>query len=214
MSKNKEKLDKAIAILQAAEKLFSKYGYKKVSVDEIVKAANIAKGTFYLYFQHKDDLYNKIINEYFDKKMKYTKTALGDIQKGEKEKLLEIMIGNLFFLINTPILREIFLQNSNYISETINRDVLKNKNMKIIKSIVKTLAIRKDFDTTKHMHEEEEFAFLPIILSTYKQKTPEMFWKCTENLLKIWIDGLTSNYEWKNKPTASIINDLEKELGI
>ncbi|MBU1445920.1 TetR/AcrR family transcriptional regulator [Patescibacteria group bacterium] len=214
MSTNKEKLDKATTILQAAEKLFSKYGYKKVSVDEIVKTTNIAKGTFYLYFQHKDDLYNKIINEYFEKKMKYTQTALGDIQKGEKEKLLEIMIGNLFFLINTPILREIFLQNSNYISETINRDVLKNKNMKIIKSIVKTLAIRKDFDTTKHMHEEEEFAFLPIILSTYKQKTPEMFWKCTENLLKIWIDGLTSNYEWKNKPTASIINDLGKELGI
>ena len=38
-----------------------RYGFKKVSVDDIVKAAGIAKGTFYLYFDSKEDFITHFI---------------------------------------------------------------------------------------------------------------------------------------------------------
>jgi AcrR family transcriptional regulator len=43
-------------ILDAAEKLIGERGYDDVSVDDIVDACAVAKGTFYHYFKTKDEL--------------------------------------------------------------------------------------------------------------------------------------------------------------
>ncbi len=43
-------------ILAAAGELFKSKGYETTSVDDIVEAANVAKGTFYYHFEKKDDL--------------------------------------------------------------------------------------------------------------------------------------------------------------
>ena len=215
MSQIKEKPSKAISILQAAEKLFNKYGYKKVSIDEIVKAANIAKGTFYLYFNHKHDLYSQIIDTYFKKKNEYTKRAISDVKKGDKEKIFESMLGNLAFLINTPILREIFMNNPNYITEKLTKTILFNKNLEIIQPLMSKFNIRKDIHLSCNQHENcKEFDVLPLLLATYKTSSVKKFWEHTENLLKIWIDGLTSEYKWKNKSASSIVNSLKKDFGV
>jgi AcrR family transcriptional regulator len=43
-------------LLALAEKLFKTQGYSKTSVDDIVRHAGVAKGTFYHYFKSKDDI--------------------------------------------------------------------------------------------------------------------------------------------------------------
>jgi AcrR family transcriptional regulator len=45
-----------LEILNAAADLFRTKGYDATSVDDIVLAANLAKGTFYYHFQKKEDL--------------------------------------------------------------------------------------------------------------------------------------------------------------
>lgn len=44
-------------IQEAAKKVFFKRGYQKSSVDKIARKAKISKGTIYLYFKNKEDLY-------------------------------------------------------------------------------------------------------------------------------------------------------------
>ena len=48
-------------LLQAAFNLFTKEDITNVSVNDIVKKAGVAKGTFYLYFKDKYDLRDKLI---------------------------------------------------------------------------------------------------------------------------------------------------------
>ena len=50
-------------ILKAAKKLISKYGFKKVSMDEIAKEANVVKKTVYAYFDSKEALLNALIRD-------------------------------------------------------------------------------------------------------------------------------------------------------
>jgi len=57
-------------IVEAARKLFTKYGYKKVSMDEIAKEAGVTKKTVYAYFKDKDELFQYFIFEEVEK-MKY-----------------------------------------------------------------------------------------------------------------------------------------------
>ena len=51
------KPDKRVAILEAGLRLFGQYGYRRTSMEDIAREADIAKGTIYLYFASKEDLF-------------------------------------------------------------------------------------------------------------------------------------------------------------
>ena len=50
-------------IIEAARKLFHKYGFKKVSMDEIANEAGVTKKTIYMYFSSKEELLKYFIKE-------------------------------------------------------------------------------------------------------------------------------------------------------
>ncbi len=51
------------ALLESGRELFSTYGLKKTTVDEIVRKAGVAKGTFYAFFPSKEQLFFEIMLE-------------------------------------------------------------------------------------------------------------------------------------------------------
>lgn len=53
---NIERSETVHAILDAADLLFERYGYRKTTVEEIAQAAGIGKGSLYLHFRSKEDL--------------------------------------------------------------------------------------------------------------------------------------------------------------
>ena len=52
--------EKRTRILQAAQSLFIRYGVKRTSIDEVARAADIAKGTLYLYYESKEMLFAEV----------------------------------------------------------------------------------------------------------------------------------------------------------
>lgn len=60
-SVEENKLRKRSKILEAAYELFSSKGINTTAIDEVVKKAGVAKGTFYLYFRDKYDLTDQIV---------------------------------------------------------------------------------------------------------------------------------------------------------
>ena len=53
-------------LYSCAIELFREKGYDHVSVDEIVKKAGMAKGTFYIYFQSKAEIITEMLRQYDD----------------------------------------------------------------------------------------------------------------------------------------------------
>lgn len=53
-------------IICAAKQLFFERGYENISVSDIAQAAGVAKGSFYTYFEHKEDIIRAITNEFDD----------------------------------------------------------------------------------------------------------------------------------------------------
>ncbi len=58
--------DKYKSIVAAANSLFFKYGFRKVTVEEICKEAAISKMTFYRFFSNKYDLAKEVYSETVD----------------------------------------------------------------------------------------------------------------------------------------------------
>jgi AcrR family transcriptional regulator len=52
--------DKRVAIMEAALDLFRANGYRHTAMEDIAQAANVAKGTLYLYFKSKDELFEAL----------------------------------------------------------------------------------------------------------------------------------------------------------
>lgn len=79
-----KKSNKRQAIIEAAMALFQNHGFEKTSVSQIVKEAGVAQGTFYLYFQAKNDLIPSIaefiVEELLASLKKYPQETYEDVQ--------------------------------------------------------------------------------------------------------------------------------------
>lgn len=60
--KQREKEERRAAILDAAEAVFASKGVAETTMDDIAQQAELGKGTLYLYFTSKNELYLAIAN--------------------------------------------------------------------------------------------------------------------------------------------------------
>ena len=91
--KKKQKRD---SLLMAAFTLFTQKGINDTSISDIAKKANMAKGTFYLYFKDKFDIRDKLIA---DKARQVFCRALEEMNGVQLDSLEDHVI----FLINSVI---------------------------------------------------------------------------------------------------------------
>ena len=54
------------SILKIAQEIFSKYGYKKTTLDDIANAVRKGKSSLYYYFSSKEDLFQAVIQKEVD----------------------------------------------------------------------------------------------------------------------------------------------------
>ncbi len=74
--KTKEKL------IFVADELIKKYGFNKLSIEDITRQAGVATGTFYVYFKHKEDIVFEICKNLFKKtQLKLDKIKNADVSE-------------------------------------------------------------------------------------------------------------------------------------
>ena len=59
--REREKAQRRVDIIDAAERIFFEKGIETATMDEVAEAAELSKGTLYLYFKSKEDLYLAIL---------------------------------------------------------------------------------------------------------------------------------------------------------
>lgn len=100
-------------ILDNAEKLFSTKGYSKTTINDILLAVGIAKGTFYYYFKSKEEVMDAIVIRFIDNGIENIKAIAQNKDLNAKEKLFQIiMYKNPDIAEKEPILEQ-FHQVSN-----------------------------------------------------------------------------------------------------
>ncbi|MBS2018548.1 MAG: TetR/AcrR family transcriptional regulator [Deltaproteobacteria bacterium] len=60
-----DKSERRLQILTHAREVFARRGYHAAKIDDIVAAAGIARGTFYLYFEDKRSIFEEIVDNAF-----------------------------------------------------------------------------------------------------------------------------------------------------
>jgi AcrR family transcriptional regulator len=58
-----ERQERREQVLRHAKRIFARKGYHRTNVADIISRAGIARGTFYLYFQNKKDLFEELLQQ-------------------------------------------------------------------------------------------------------------------------------------------------------
>ena len=58
-----EKQARRAQVLRHAKRIFARKGYHRTNVADIIARAHIARGTFYLYFENKKDLFEELLQQ-------------------------------------------------------------------------------------------------------------------------------------------------------
>ncbi len=117
-------MSKKEQVIESARELFSEYGYKRVSMDEIAKKSGVTKKTIYTYFKDKNELIKFFLYEELEKMKLMTKEV-------NKEKIPYIE------KINKLILKHFEYRSNSKLLQAFSKDG--NLNLEIASSCEKIL---------------------------------------------------------------------------
>ncbi len=89
----RQKHEKKESLVDASYDLFLKKGFNKTSIDDIVKKANVAKGTFYLYFKDKSDVMENIV-------LRMSSRILVEAYRAADERGCDDLVENIIFVVD------------------------------------------------------------------------------------------------------------------
>jgi AcrR family transcriptional regulator len=78
------------ALVDATLSLLRERGLSEASVDDIVRAAGVAKGTFYLHFGSKDDVINAVAERLVEEVGQIVEAALAQADRSPVERVLAL----------------------------------------------------------------------------------------------------------------------------
>src|SRR5690625_72050 len=100
------------SLIEQGKMLFTQYGFQKTSIHEITKNVGIAQGTFYNFFDSKEELYFVIL-ELEEEKIKKQLIKVEIFKEHEPKKAIKQILRKLIETVETnPLIRELYFGNN------------------------------------------------------------------------------------------------------
>ena len=154
-------IEKKKKIIDAAKIEFANHRYEDASINQIIKNIQMPRGSFYLYFENKQDLYLYILKTYIQSfKIKFI-----DILNKNENDLFQSLISFFDYIVNRDsdydhnLIRNIFINmNSNQVDIAIPKLVADELDGSIINNIN---------ITNYNIKEEEKEVILSIVFPIF-----------------------------------------------
>jgi AcrR family transcriptional regulator len=100
-------------VLRHAKRIFARKGYHQTNIADIISRARIARGTFYLYFQNKRDLFEELLAQVLDElRHRIERLRVGPGEPDPVEQLRNNLRRVLNFVLAERELTDILLNHS------------------------------------------------------------------------------------------------------
>lgn len=109
--------ERAHRILDAAAELIQRWGYKKTAVDDIARLAGVAKGTIYLHWKTREDLFMALL---LRESMEAVQAMATQIDRDPSSFCLSNVIKNSIYVIMVrPLSRALFIRDVSVLGELL-----------------------------------------------------------------------------------------------
>jgi AcrR family transcriptional regulator len=110
-----KRTERAHRILDAAASLMLRYGYRKTTVDDIARVAGVAKGTIYLHWKTREDLFSALmLRESVESSKQIWQRVDNDPEAFYLSKAIK---HSMEVILTRPLSRALFLQDQSILGE-------------------------------------------------------------------------------------------------
>ena len=82
-------IERRAQVLETALHVFARHGYRKASMDDVARAADISRPGLYLYFSSKAELFRATVEHALDGSIQAAQRALSDLDVPLRDRLIE-----------------------------------------------------------------------------------------------------------------------------
>ena len=108
-----ERTERRAQVLRHAKRIFARKGYHRTNVADIISRARIARGTFYLYFQNKKDLFEELLEQVVSElRTRILRLKVGPEERNPVEQLRDNLRRVVTFVLQERELTDILLNHS------------------------------------------------------------------------------------------------------
>ena len=105
-----DKDEKREAIVAAAAEVFSKHGFRTATMDMVSREAKIAKGTTYLYFKSKADLFMAVFDWYVELMVGQAEEATGSAGQSAREVIAAFVDSTLHSMVRIRDMLPLYME--------------------------------------------------------------------------------------------------------
>lgn len=173
--RKRERENRKNVILKAARKLFLEKGFKTVTVESIARKAELSKGSIYLYYNSKEEIYTQILLSDIDKFHNHIADLLQNPSNASEAlvRLADIYVD--FFLNERELFRILmtFMLHTTYMNlpQDLNKQIIKttNRTIGIIEEIFNYGIERGEFPATINVRQNRNaiWGMLNGVISLY-----------------------------------------------
>lgn len=190
--------EKHEAILVAAKQLFGHYGYRRTSIDDIAQEARIAKGTVYLYFKSKEEIFRALCQQLLDTVLAAAEEVYHTSAPIEKQlrQILAAKFDYLFELVHGSIHVRELIDAKNQLSSDIFTQA-DRRYLRLLSAAISRAVERGELDLTRVDLEADVVAELLVRSAAGNEMygstlpTPAVLRKRLDALLCVFVTSLT-----------------------
>ena len=116
-SKREQRADR---ILDAAAELMLRWGYNKTTIDDIARASGVAKGTIYLHWKTREDLFLALMRREYVRLVEEIQQRIADDPEGGT--LQGITKHSMLVTMKSPLMKAVFLRDTDLLGEWVRNE--------------------------------------------------------------------------------------------
>lgn len=157
-------------IVEAARQIFSRFGFRKTTMDEIARGVKKGKSSIYYYFTSKEDIYRAVIEKEACLVQDEIVRALANVKEPD-EKLKTYIVVRMRAFGNTinfySAIKDEFLANLDFINKI--RERFDNEEIKMVETILK-----EGVNNDKFVIDNTELASIALVTAIKGLEAPLM----------------------------------------
>ncbi len=199
-------------IIEKSLEQFANHSYEAVSISKIVQEAKIAKGSFYQYFEGKEDLYLYLVDIGIAKQKSFMENVdLPVIEDGFFSYLRALLKTGFDFQLNHPNFTQILFRSPNYGDIPFRDEVFRRTKAVSIAFLKEKIQYAIEIGQLPKYVDPDMVAFMIVTMGNeLRQFIPRYLGIKVEKLIK---EDTSLDITAINQTLDDFINTLEKGIG-
>ena len=215
---------RANRILDAAAELMLRWGYNKTTIDDIARYAGVAKGTIYLHWKTREDLFTALMKREYIRLVQDVQQRIANDPEGGT--LHGITKHSMLATMKSPLMKAVLLRDTDLLGEWMRKESASPsfseqlaQSLALVEHVRSRGVVRDDIDIRKHVYMLDAITMGFLVIDQYmpddfKYSDEEIVEMTAEAVERVFAPSQPPDEKTKQEIANTVISSLDNVLAI